>query len=73
VCTDPHFGFAAPERIEGVGTKILSPRETWNDKAAYDATARRFVGMFVKNFTKFEAMAEADVKAASPAAQNAAE
>jgi phosphoenolpyruvate carboxykinase (ATP) len=71
--TDPHFGFAVPERVEGVDMKILNPRETWNDKAAYDATARKLVGMFVKNFAKFEAMVESDVKAASPAAQIAAE
>jgi phosphoenolpyruvate carboxykinase (ATP) len=70
---DPHFGFAVPERADGVDSRILNPRETWNDKAAYDAMARKLVGMFVKNFAAFEAMVEADVKAASPSAQIAAE
>ena len=62
-----------PEHVDGVDPKILIPRETWSDKTAYDAMARKLVGMFVKNFAKFETMVEADVKAASPAARIAAE
>jgi phosphoenolpyruvate carboxykinase (ATP) len=70
---DRHFGFAVPLRVDGVDHKILDPRETWRDKPAYDAMARKLVGMFVTNFAKFEAMVEADVRAASPTAQIAAE
>lgn len=71
--TDANFGFAVPEAVEGVESKILNPRETWADKKAYDAMARKLVGMFVKNFAKFEAKVGADVKAASPGLQIAAE
>jgi phosphoenolpyruvate carboxykinase (ATP) len=71
--TDRYFGFAVPKHVDGVDPKILDPRETWSDKPAYDAMARKLVGMFVKNFAKFETMVEADVKAASPAARIAAE
>jgi phosphoenolpyruvate carboxykinase (ATP) len=71
--TDRHFGFAVPERVDGVDPRILDPRATWGDAAAYDAMARKLVGMFVKNFAKFETMVEADVMAASPATQIAAE
>ena len=70
---DPNFGFAVPEAVDGVDTAILTPRETWADKAAYDAMAKKLVGMFVRNFAKFEAMVEPDVKAASPTLQLAAE
>ena len=70
---DPNFGFAVPETVEGVDSTILNPRETWADKAAYDAMAKKLVGMFIKNFAKFEAKVGADVKAASPATQIAAE
>jgi phosphoenolpyruvate carboxykinase (ATP) len=70
---DRHFGFAVPLRVDGVDHKILDPRETWRDKPAYDAMARKLVGMFVTNFAKVEAMVEADVRAASPTAQIAAE
>jgi phosphoenolpyruvate carboxykinase (ATP) len=63
---DPLFGFDVPTALAGVDPKILTPRETWDDKAAYDAQAKALVEMFVKNFTKFEAYVDADVKAAAP-------
>ena len=59
--------------VEGVDSAILNPRETWTDTQAYDAQAKRLVGMFVKNFAKFEAHVDAEVKSASPATQIAAE
>ncbi|MBS0243532.1 MAG: phosphoenolpyruvate carboxykinase (ATP), partial [Proteobacteria bacterium] len=70
---DAIFGFDVPTALEGVDPKILNPRETWADKAAYDATARSLVDMFNKNFAKFEAHVDADVKAAAPALRMAAE
>jgi phosphoenolpyruvate carboxykinase (ATP) len=70
---DPLFGFEVPTALEGVDAKILTPRETWSDKAAYDTTARALVDMFNKNFAKFEAHVDADVKAAAPALRLAAE
>ena len=71
--TDANFGFAVPVSVDGVDAKMLNPRETWADPKAYDAMARKLVGMFVKNFARFEDHVEADVKAASPATQMAAE
>jgi phosphoenolpyruvate carboxykinase (ATP) len=70
---DPMFGFEVPVALEGVDPKILNPRETWADKAAYDATARALVDMFNKNFAKFESHVDADVRAAAPALKMAAE
>ncbi len=71
--TDPFFGFEVPTSVPGVDAAILNPRETWKDKAAYDAEARKLVDMFVANFTKFEDHVDADVRAAAPAAKQAAE
>ncbi len=71
--TDANFGFAVPIAVDGVDARILNPRETWTDKAAYDAQAKRLVAMFVGNFTKFEDHVGADVRAASPMVQLAAE
>jgi phosphoenolpyruvate carboxykinase (ATP) len=71
--TDPMFGFQVPTALEGVDPKILNPRETWSDKSAYDTQARALVEMFAKNFSKFESHVDADVKAAAPAMQRAAE
>jgi phosphoenolpyruvate carboxykinase (ATP) len=71
--TDPLFGFEVPTAMPGVDPAILNPRETWADKAAYDAQARALVDMFNANFAKFAVHVDDDVKAAAPALQQAAE
>jgi phosphoenolpyruvate carboxykinase (ATP) len=71
--TDPNFGFQVPLELPGVDPSILNPRETWADKAAYDAQARALIDMFRKNFEKFEVHVDEDVKAAAPALKQAAE
>jgi len=65
---DPHFGLAVPEACPGVPAEILAPRDTWADKAAYDATARGLVGRFSKNFERFAAHVDKNVAAAAPKA-----
>ena len=70
---DPTFGFQVPISLPGVEAAILTPRETWCEPAAYDAQARALVEMFNKNFDKFEAHVDADVKAAAPVLREAAE
>ena len=70
---DPIFGFQVPLELTGVDSKILTPRDTWADKAAYDAQAKKLAEMFNANFAKFEAHVDADVKAAAPALRQAAE
>jgi phosphoenolpyruvate carboxykinase (ATP) len=47
-----------------VPAELLRPRETWPDKAAYDAKAKQLAALFRDNITKFEA-AEA-VRRAGP-------
>jgi phosphoenolpyruvate carboxykinase (ATP) len=70
---DPLFGFEVPTELAGVDPEILIPRETWADKAAYDAQARGLVEMFAKNFAKFEQHVDAEVMAAAPGLRAAAE
>ncbi|HVV65852.1 MAG TPA: phosphoenolpyruvate carboxykinase [Rhizomicrobium sp.] len=70
---DPHFGFRVPTAVPGVDARIMNPRDTWADKAAYDAQARKLVSMFRENFKKFEAHVGKDVLAAAPALAEAAE
>ena len=64
--TDPVFGFHVPERVPGVDAKLLDPRSTWRDSAAYDAQAARLARMFVENFGKFGDSVASDVVAAAP-------
>ena len=66
--TDSNFGFAVPVAVPGVDSVILNPRETWADKADYDAQARKLVGMFIANFAAFEAHVDQGVREAAPSA-----
>lgn len=71
--TDPYFGFSVPTSVPGVEPHILYPVKTWQSKADFAETAKRLVGMFRDNFEKFEAHVDADVRAAAPANQMAAQ
>ena len=51
--TDNCFGFRIPKSLNNVNTQILTPRNTWQDKAAYDNTYYRLVEMFIDNFKQF--------------------
>lgn len=64
---DAHFGFEVPLAVAGVDAKLLNPRDTWADKAAYDAQAHKLVQMFIKNFARFEDYVGDDVRACAPA------
>jgi phosphoenolpyruvate carboxykinase (ATP) len=63
---DPTFGFEVPVQVPGVDSAILDPRETWLDKAEYDATAEKLADQFVENFAQFEDHVEEGVRAAAP-------
>ena len=65
---DPYFGFSVPVEVPGVETQVLSPVETWTNKAAFAETATRLVTMFRENFKRFESHVDADVRAAEPVA-----
>ena len=71
--TDAHFGFEVPVDVKGVDNRLLNPRDTWPDGAAYDKQARALVAMFIDNFRKFEAHVGADVRDAAPVPAVAAE
>ena len=65
---DPYFGFDVPVAVPGVDSAILNPRETWADKAEYDATAQKLVNLFIANFAKFADHVDQGVKEAAPTA-----
>ncbi len=66
VDTDPNFGLLVPQHCPGVPDDVLSPRNTWADKTAYDDKARDLAGRFNDNFVQFEEHVTQDIKAAAP-------
>ncbi len=42
-----------PTTIEGVDSRLLNPRNTWTDPAAYDARAAALAAEFKENFNRF--------------------
>jgi phosphoenolpyruvate carboxykinase (ATP) len=64
VTPDPNFGVLVPQACPDVPADVLQPRTTWNDKAAYDTTARDLRGRFEKNFKQFEEYVGDEVKQA---------
>jgi phosphoenolpyruvate carboxykinase (ATP) len=65
---DPVFGVAIPTEVPGVPTEILTPRNTWADKAAYDGKAKFLAGLFVKNFEKYASGVSEEILSAAPKA-----
>jgi phosphoenolpyruvate carboxykinase (ATP) len=63
---DPVFGLQVPNHISGVPDDVLNPRNTWKDKDAYDAQAKKLGTMFRDNFAKFEKSAGAAVTQSGP-------
>ena len=62
----PVFGMMMPVECPGVPAEILNPRNTWADKAAYDAMAKNLAGQFVHNFEKYASGANEEILAAAP-------
>ena len=61
---DPVFGLQIPESVSGVPSEVLMPRNTWSDKAAYDAKARDLAKRFRENDATYDLSAV--VRAAGP-------
>ncbi len=65
---DVNFGFDVPVSVPGVDDKILDPRSTWADQAAYDTTAKKLVQQFIDNFAQFSEHVDEGVRQAAPKA-----
>jgi len=63
---DPIFGVEIPTECPNVPSEILVPRNTWVDKAAYDAQAGKVASLFRENFKKYEQQASDEIRAAAP-------
>lgn len=64
---DPTFGLRVPESCPGVPPEVLNPRNTWQDKDAYDRAAKDLARRFRENFKSYEDYVGEEVKAVNPA------
>jgi phosphoenolpyruvate carboxykinase (ATP) len=66
--TLPIFNLSIPKHLEGVADDtVLNPRNTWEDKAAYDASLAKLAGMFIDNFARYNDRGSAfDFSSAGP-------
>lgn len=60
------FGLSMPTDCPDVPVELLNPRNTWADKAAYDAKANELAEKFVNNFEKFKEFANEEIMSAAP-------
>jgi phosphoenolpyruvate carboxykinase (ATP) len=50
---DPAFGLQVPASCPAVPDEVLLPRNTWADKTAYDAAAKKLNGMFAEAYRQY--------------------
>jgi len=61
---DPIFGFGIPIHCPNVPDEVLVPRNTWDDKDAFDEARKDLARRFEKNFAKYrEGSSEAIINA----------
>jgi phosphoenolpyruvate carboxykinase (ATP) len=63
---DPIFGVNVPVTCPEVPNEVLQPRNTWQDKDAYDRQAHDLARRFNENFKKYEAGVSEAVRAVAP-------
>ena len=65
---DDIFNVDIPKAIDDCPSEILNPRDTWNDKDAYDAQAKKLAKMFKDNFEKKYPHMPDNIKSVGPKA-----
>ncbi|MFC2947119.1 phosphoenolpyruvate carboxykinase (ATP) [Virgibacillus sediminis] len=64
--TDEIFGLNIPLQVPGVPDEVLVPKNAWEEKEAYEETAKSLAMKFHRNFEKFTEAGD-DIKQAGPA------
>jgi len=60
------FGVEVPQSCPNVPDEVLNPRDTWEDKNAYDTKAQELAKSFVKNFEKYADYASEEILSGAP-------
>lgn len=60
------FGLNMPTDCPNVPSDLLNPKNTWEDKMAYDQKAEKLAASFINNFKQFEEFANEEIMAAAP-------
>jgi phosphoenolpyruvate carboxykinase (ATP) len=66
ITKDPFFGIEVPQTCPDVPAELLQPRNTWQDKAAYDEQAEKLAAMFAENFKQFADDVSEEIRGAGP-------
>ena len=64
---EPFFNLDVVTECPEVPSELLVPRDTWDDPAAYDVTAKKLAQLFRENFATYEDGVSDVVRAAGPA------
>jgi phosphoenolpyruvate carboxykinase (ATP) len=62
----PVFGMMMPTSCPNVPAELLNPKNTWEDKNAYDEKATKLAKQFISNFEKYADGVDAEILAAAP-------
>ena len=60
------FGLEMPNTCPNVPTELLNPRNTWDNKRAYDVKVNELAEAFNSNFEQFEEYANEEIMSAAP-------
>jgi phosphoenolpyruvate carboxykinase (ATP) len=63
---DERFGLAVPATCPDVPSEFLQPRNTWQDRDAYDRAAAKLARMFAANFEAYADEVGPGIRSAGP-------
>lgn len=63
---EERFNLQVPTSCPGMPASLLLPRNTWEEKKAYDQTLDKLVRLFNKNFAEYEELVNPEIVAAGP-------
>jgi len=64
--THPIFGIDMPTKCPNVPEEVLNPKNTWNDRNAYESKANKLAEAFNKNFKNYADQANEEILNAAP-------